>query len=80
MSIVDAMKMKLMAWSGVLVASFVRSATRCDVGHEIGDAHGQIVVRFGKYQRALNVDMQVLPDTEHHSEMRKIRLLLESLL
>ncbi len=37
-------------------------------------------LRLVKYSRALTVDMQALPDTDHNSEMRKIRLLLESLL
>jgi len=33
-----------------------------------------------KYHRALTVHMGELPDTDHNGEMRKIRLLLESLL
>jgi len=50
---------------------------------------GQGEVEYGKlvtqlsmvgYQRALSVHMQPLPDTDHDGEMRKIRLLLESLL
>ena len=37
-------------------------------------------LRRMKYQRALCVDMKSLEGTDHNSEMRKIRLLLESLL
>ncbi len=37
-------------------------------------------LRRSEYRRALCVQMSPLPDTDHNSEMRKIRLLLESLL
>src|SRR5690606_4839308 len=37
-------------------------------------------LRRVRYRRALAVDMRELPDTDHSSELRKMRLLLESLL
>jgi sugar phosphate isomerase/epimerase len=44
--------------------------------------YGRLIAQLGMvhYQRALSVHMQPLPDVDHNGEMRKIRLLLESLL
>ena len=44
--------------------------------------YGRLVTQLSrlKYNRALCVDMVPLPDIDHNAEMRKIRLLLESLL
>ena len=44
--------------------------------------YGRLVSQLGKhhYNRALCVDILPLPDIDQHAEMRKIRLLLESLL
>ena len=44
--------------------------------------YGRLVTQLAqaKYNRALAVDMRPLPDVDHMAEMRKIRLLLESLL
>ncbi len=44
--------------------------------------YGRLVTQLTKhnYNRALCVDMEPLPDTDHLAEMRKMRLLLESLL
>jgi len=44
--------------------------------------YGRLVNQLNKvrYDRALCVDMQVMPDVDQHTEMRKMRLLLESLL
>jgi sugar phosphate isomerase/epimerase len=50
---------------------------------------GQGIIDFGKlvtqlsqinYNRALVVELCPQPDVDHHGEMRKLRLLLESLL
>ena len=51
------------------------------VGHgEI--EYGRLVSQLSqsKYNRALTVDLQPLPDVDHMAELRKMRLLLESLL
>jgi sugar phosphate isomerase/epimerase len=44
--------------------------------------YGKLITQLGmtNYQRALSVHMQPLPDVDHNGEMRKMRLLLESLL
>jgi sugar phosphate isomerase/epimerase len=44
--------------------------------------YGKLITQLGMagYQRALSVHMHALPDTDQDGEMRKIRLLLESLL
>lgn len=44
--------------------------------------YGKLMTQLAKekYQRALSVHMPPLPGCDHHGEMRKIRLLLESLL
>ena len=44
--------------------------------------YGRLIAQLGMvhYHRALSVHMQPLPEVDHHGEMRKIRLLLESLL
>lgn len=44
--------------------------------------YGRLVSQLNKYKyrRALCVDMGPIPDVDHHAEMRKMRLLLESLL
>jgi hypothetical protein len=43
---------------------------------------GRLVTQLNKfnYNRALSVDMPPLPDVDQNGEMRKMRLLLESLL
>jgi len=38
------------------------------------------LLRRTRYDRALSVDMRPMPDSDHAGEMRKLRLLLESLL
>jgi sugar phosphate isomerase/epimerase len=44
--------------------------------------YGRLVTQLNKfhYNRALCVDMPAMPDVDHNAEMRKMRLLLESLL
>ena len=44
--------------------------------------YGRLVNQLNKvrYDRALCVDLQAMPDVDQHTEMRKMRLLLESLL
>lgn len=44
--------------------------------------YGRLITQLNKvrYQRALCVDIAPLPDVDQHAEMRKMRLLLESLL
>lgn len=44
--------------------------------------YGKLVTQLGKYNydRALCVDMPAMPDVDQNAEMRKMRLLLESLL
>jgi sugar phosphate isomerase/epimerase len=44
--------------------------------------YGKLVIQLGKfnYNRALCIDMPPLPDVDQNAEMRKMRLLLESLL
>jgi sugar phosphate isomerase/epimerase len=44
--------------------------------------YGKLVTQLerDKYDRALTVHMQPMPDVDHRVEMRKIRRLLESLL
>jgi hypothetical protein len=44
--------------------------------------YGKLIaqLRKAKYNRALSVDIQEMPDVDHMGEMRKMRLLLESLL
>ncbi|MGB6044209.1 MAG: sugar phosphate isomerase/epimerase [Pirellulales bacterium] len=43
--------------------------------------YGRLVSQLAlvKYNRALTVDMQAIPDVDHMAELRKLRLLLESL-
>ncbi|MBX3418535.1 MAG: sugar phosphate isomerase/epimerase [Pirellulaceae bacterium] len=62
---------------------------RDSTAKEIQVRVGQGVVDFGKlvtqlqqlkYQRALVVEISPLPDVDHYGEMRKMRLLLESLI
>ena len=38
------------------------------------------LLRKEGYERALTVDLERLPDIDHDAEMRKLRLLLESML
>ena len=44
--------------------------------------YGRLITQLAqvKYNRALTVDMRPLPDVDHMAELRKLRLLLESLL
>jgi hypothetical protein len=44
--------------------------------------YGRLITQLAMagYQRALSVHLHPLPDTDQDGEMRKIRLLLESLL
>ena len=64
---------------------YLRDSTPKDIQVRVG----QGVIDFGKlitqlqqhrYQRALVVEIVPLPDVDHMGEMRKMRLLLESLL
>lgn len=58
-----------------------KSALHVRVGQGEVD-YGKLLGQLEKvgYQRALSIDMPPLPDFDHRAEMRKIRLLLESLL
>jgi sugar phosphate isomerase/epimerase len=63
----------------------LRDTTKDDLQVRIGQGeieYGRLVNQLNKvrYDRALCVDMQSLPDVDQHTEMRKMRLLLESLL
>jgi sugar phosphate isomerase/epimerase len=44
--------------------------------------YGKLIAQLGRfhYDRALSVDMLPMPDVDQFAEMRKMRLLLESLL
>lgn len=64
---------------------YLRDSTKDDLQVRVG----QGVIEYGKlinllrkvnYKRALCVDIKAQPDTDHDGELRKLRLLLESLL
>jgi sugar phosphate isomerase/epimerase len=58
-----------------------KSARQVRVGQGEAD-YGKLLSQLEKtgYQRALSIDMAPMPDLDHRAEMRKMRLLLESLL
>ncbi len=65
----------------VILRDTSRDAFQVRVGQGSID-YGRLVnqLRRHQYDRALCVDIAPLPDTDHHGELRKLRLLLESLL
>ncbi len=63
----------------------LRDTSKTDLHVRVGQGEidfGRLVnvLRRHRYDRALSVDMPPLPEVEHRGEMRKLRLLLESLL
>lgn len=63
----------------------LRDTTKQEFQVRIGQGeveYGRLITQLGriKYDRALTVSMQPLPGIDHNAEMRKMRLLLESLL
>jgi sugar phosphate isomerase/epimerase len=63
----------------------LRDTTKKELQVRVGQGeveYGRLIaqLRRFRYRRALTVDMRELPGTDHNSEMRKMRLLLESLL
>jgi sugar phosphate isomerase/epimerase len=63
----------------------LRDTTKADLQVRVGQGeieYGRLVNQLNKvrYDRALCVDMQRLPDVDQPTEMRKMRLLLESLM
>jgi len=63
----------------------LRDSTKEQLQVRIGQGlveYGRLIAQLGKhhYDRALCVDMRPLPDVDQNAEMRKMRLLLESLL
>lgn len=63
----------------------LRDTTKDQLQVRVGQGeieYGRLVNQLNKahYDRALCVDLQPLPDVDQHTEMRKMRLLLESLL
>ena len=63
----------------------LRDTTKDQLAVRVGQGlveYGRLVSQLSRvhYDRALCVDVQPLPDVDHMAEMRKIRLLLESLL
>jgi sugar phosphate isomerase/epimerase len=63
----------------------LRDTTKDQLEVRVGQGlveYGRLVSQLSRvrYERALCVDVQPLPDVDHPAEMRKIRLLLESLL
>ena len=63
----------------------LRDSTKSALHVRVGQGeidYGKLLLQLEKagYQRALSVDMPPLPGHDHRAEMRKIRLLLESLL
>jgi sugar phosphate isomerase/epimerase len=63
----------------------LRDTTKQELQVRIGQGeveYGRLITQLGraKYDRALAVSMQALPGVDHNAEMRKMRLLLESLL
>ena len=63
----------------------LRDSTKSELHVRIGKGevdYGKLISQLEavNYNRALTVHMPPLPDTEHRAELRKIRLLLESLL
>ena len=63
----------------------LRDSTKDTLQVRIGQGeieYGRLISQLRKlnYSRALSVDLREIPDVEHFGEMRKMRLLLESLL
>jgi sugar phosphate isomerase/epimerase len=63
----------------------LRDTTKQQLQVRIGQGeveYGRLITQLGrvKYDRALAVSMRPLPELDHNAEMRKMRLLLESLL
>lgn len=63
----------------------LRDSTKSAVQVRVGQGevdYGKLLGQLEKvgYQRALSIDMAPMPDLDHRAEMRKMRLLLESLL
>jgi sugar phosphate isomerase/epimerase len=63
----------------------LRDSTKSQLQVRIGQGeieYGRLIGQLRKvhYGRALSVHLQEIPDVDHTGEMRKMRLLLESLL
>jgi sugar phosphate isomerase/epimerase len=63
----------------------LRDTTKTEMQVRVGQGevdYGRLIAQLRKvnYNRALSIHMQALPEIDHIAEMRKMRLLLESLL
>ena len=65
----------------VLLRDTTKDSLQVRVGQGLVE-YGRLITQLQKYRysRALCVDIAPMPDVDQHAELRKMRLLLESLL